>query len=117
MVFNFYLYSMKSGQRINSFKSFYPYYLEEHKKSGTRILHFVGTSGFIVSIVIAVYSGNYWFLPGGIVLAYAFAWTGHFFIEKNKPATFQYPLWSLLSDFKLYFQIIIGKESFHSKNK
>ncbi|QTN39626.1 DUF962 domain-containing protein [Cryomorphaceae bacterium] len=98
-----------------SFKEFYPYYLTEHSKRGTRITHFIGTSLFILLVLYSLVMGNGWLFLMGVVLAYGWAWIGHFFIEKNKPATFQYPLWSLASDFKLYFQILGGKEGFTAK--
>lgn len=99
-------------ERLKSFDEFYPYYLSEHRLRGTRITHFIGTTGFLVFLVTAIFSGNWWFFLSGVIFAYGLAWVGHFFIEKNKPATFQYPLWSLMSDFKLYFEIITGKEHF-----
>lgn|SRR5690554_4503623 len=99
-------------KKYTSFDEFYPYYLTEHRQKGTRILHFIGTSGFFALVIAAIISQNWWLILGGIVFAYGCAWVGHFFIEKNKPATFQYPLWSLMSDFKLYFEIIAGKENF-----
>lgn len=98
-----------------SFKEFYPYYLSEHSKRGTRITHFIGTTLFILMVLYSLVTGNVWLFLMGVVLAYGWAWIGHFFIEKNKPATFQYPLWSLASDFKLYFQILGGKEGFTAK--
>lgn len=94
-----------------SFREFYPYYLNEHGKTGTRITHFVGTTAFIVLLIYGLLTFTWWFIAAGIVAAYGMAWVGHFFIEKNKPATFKYPLWSLMGDFKLYFDIITGKTS------
>lgn len=99
-------------KRFQSFKAFYPYYLEEHKKKGTRISHFIGTTLFFVWMVSAIVFFNPWHILYGVITAYFFAWVGHFFIEKNKPATFRYPLFSLRGDFKLYFQIWTGKEHF-----
>lgn len=101
-------------QRIKSFEAFYPYYLSEHKEPGTRRTHFLGTSFFIGLFLYAVISSWYWAILVGVASAYGMAWAGHYFIEKNKPATFRYPLWSLMSDFKLYFDILSGKESFTS---
>lgn len=98
-----------------SFDEFYPYYLTEHRKKGTRITHFIGTTLFIMLAISAVITAYPWYIMYGAVLAYGWAWIGHFFIEKNRPATFQYPLWSLISDFKLYFQILSGKEGFVGK--
>lgn len=99
-------------QEYKDFKSFYPYYLKEHRKSGTRISHFIGTSLFFVWVFLAIVNLNAWYFLYGVITAYFFAWVGHFFIEKNKPATFKYPWMSLKGDFKLYFQILIGKEGF-----
>lgn len=101
-----------SNERYKSFDAFYPYYLTEHKRRGTRITHFIGTSAFFICFVYALLTAHYWFIFIGIASAYLMAWIGHFFIERNKPATFQYPLWSLMGDFKLYFQLLIGKEKF-----
>ncbi len=98
--------------RSTTFKEFYPYYLSEHRKKGTRITHFVGTSLFFLWVISALVNLNGWHILYGAITAYFFAWVGHFFIEKNKPATFQYPLMSLKGDFLLYFQIMTGKEKF-----
>ncbi|UTW60850.1 DUF962 domain-containing protein [bacterium SCSIO 12741] len=104
-----------SSRKYKSFQEFYPYYLSEHREKGTRILHFIGTTLFLLLVSWAIWSLNAWFILGGVVAAYGCAWIGHFFVEKNKPATFQYPIWSLISDFKLYFQIWGGKEGFVGK--
>lgn len=99
-----------SEKKFNSFKEFYPYYLSEHEKRGTRIMHFIGTTLFFFFVALAILQSNAWWIVASIVTPYAWAWMGHFFIEKNKPATFEYPLWSLAGDFLLYFQILSGKE-------
>lgn len=96
---------MEQEKRFQSLKEFYPYYLTEHANLTNRILHFAGTSLLFVIIAIAIASSNYyllWLLP---VAGYGFAWAGHFFIEKNKPATFKYPFYSLASDFVMYFDM------------
>ncbi len=105
-------HSNSEGGRFKSFSSFYPYYKSEHQKRGTRILHFIGTSIFFLFLISALWNANLWHVLYGAISAYFFAWLGHFFVEKNKPATFRYPLWSLMGDFKLYFQILTGKEGF-----
>lgn len=107
---------MSSSERIKSFKEFYPYYLTEHSKYGTRITHFIGTTLFFVFLIKGVVYGPWYHLFIGVICAYFFAWLGHFFIEKNKPATFRYPLWSLLADFRLYFNLLLLKESFHGQS-
>ena len=106
---------MENQERISSFKEFYPYYLDEHRKTGTRVTHFIGTSLFLYFIFMLIFTGNGWNLLYGALCGYGFAWIGHFFIEKNKPATFKYPVWSLASDFVLYFEILIGRQSIRSK--
>lgn len=96
---------------FKSFSDFYPYYLNEHRRTGTRVTHFIGTSAFLVLVIFAIVFAWWWGILLGIVAAYGMAWIGHFFIEKNKPATFQHPWWSLKGDFKLYFSILFGKET------
>ncbi|MBC9796296.1 DUF962 domain-containing protein [Sinomicrobium weinanense] len=102
-------------ERITSYREFYKFYLTEHRNKTSRILHFTGT--FLVFVLAAAFiigkGGWRWLLVP--VVGYGFAWMGHAFFEKNKPATFKYPLWSLLSDFKLFFEIILGKRSFDSR--
>ena len=94
---------------FSSFKEFYPYYLGEHSNRVCRICHFLGTSLLFVLIVFSTYTGNYkllWALP---VVGYGFAWLGHFVFEKNRPATFKFPFYSLTGDFMMYFDILRGK--------
>jgi hypothetical protein len=103
---------MENPLRYQSLKSFYPFYLSQHLNLTCRVLHFIGTTLFFVLLFSGIYMHNYqlfWFMP---VAGYGFAWVGHFFFEKNKPATFQYPLYSLLSDFGLYFELLLGREKF-----
>ena len=102
-------------KRYKSLKEFYPYYLEEHRKKGTRILHFIGTTLFFCWILLSIAFLNPWFILFAAISGYFFAWVGHFFVEKNKPATFKYPGLSLMSDFKLYFQILSGKEKLEGR--
>lgn len=96
--------------RIKTYREFYPFYLTEHKDKTCRWLHFTGTALLFVDVVYlsiaGLWAGYWWTLP---VIGYGFAWAGHFFFEKNKPATFKYPLWSLISDFKMFFQMLAGK--------
>ena len=97
---------MPTNHNFKSLKEFYPYYLTEHSNPKNRLVHFIGTSLLFVIIALAIIMGKYsllWFLP---VAGYGFAWFGHFFIEKNKPATFKYPFYSLASDFIMYWHIL-----------
>ena len=98
--------------RYKSFKEFYPFYLGEHSKSGTKVLHFIGSWCALVCLDALFLSGNFWWLLSGLVLGYGFAWTGHYFIEKNKPATFQHPLYSFMGDWVMFAQLISGKLRF-----
>ncbi len=98
------------AERIETFSEFYQFYLTEHKNSTSRRLHFIGTALVLLEVVLLSIENRWdmWYaLP---ITGYLFAWVGHFFFEKNKPATFKYPLWSLGSDFKLFFEILQGKQ-------
>lgn len=96
-------------ERIQSFADFWPYYLGEHQDPKCRALHYVGTTLAIGWLSTALLTLNPWLLIPAALSGYAFAWTGHFFIEKNKPATLTYPLWSLGADFRMYFLFLRGR--------
>ncbi len=102
-------------QRISTLKEFYPFYLEEHSNSTSRILHFIGTSLVLLLIPTALIVNEAKVLLLIPFVGYGFAWVGHFFFEKNKPATFQYPGYSLASDFILFWDLLRGKEKFFNK--
>jgi hypothetical protein len=99
-------------KKYTTLKEFYPYYLEEHQNTTCRVLHFVGTGLVFLILFAGILTTNYSWLISIPFVGYGFAWVGHFFFEKNKPATFQYPLFSLASDFKLFFDLLLGKEKF-----
>ena len=94
---------------ITSFAEFFPFYLREHARPETRAFHYVGTTLVIAVAVFAVVTGRWVWLLALPVCGYFFAWVSHFFVEKNRPATFTYPLWSLVSDFKMYGLWITGR--------
>lgn len=96
---------------FKNFDEFYVFYLSEHKKPLTKLLHCIGTTLGLICLVAAVLQLNVLYLPLGIFLGYLFPWISHFFIELNRPATFKYPAWSFKSDFKMYFEIISLKRS------
>jgi hypothetical protein len=99
------------NQTFSSFSEFYPYYLAEHANPTCRLLHFIGSSLVLALIVFSVFTGAFillWLVP---VIGYGFAWVGHFFYEHNKPATFTYPLYSLMGDWVMFKDILIGKVS------
>ena len=102
------------SERIKTYDEFYKFYLTEHKNKTSRTLHFIGTFLVFILIGVAIYKNWSWIWFLVPVVGYGFAWIGHAFFEKNKPATFKYPLWSLISDFKLFFEILLGKRSFDS---
>ncbi len=99
-------------KRYKTLKEFYPFYLTEHLNPVCRTLHFIGTSLLLADAIYAVVSQQYWLLWLVPVIGYGFAWTGHFVFEKNKPATFQYPIYSLASDFIMFKDLLIGKQPF-----
>ena len=99
-------------ERFTSLRDFLPYYLSEHQHPTSRLLHFVGTALIALWIVLAIVLGNAWWLVLIPIGGYGFAWVGHAFFERNKPATFQYPLYSLASDFILFWRLLTGKERF-----
>lgn len=96
---------MSTEKKYKTLKAFYPYYLLEHQNFVSRVLHFIGTGLFLTALVLAFALPQYWLLAACPVLGYGFAWVGHFFFEKNRPATFTYPAMSLVSDFIMFFHI------------
>lgn len=95
--------------RFASFRDFYPFYLSEHANRMSRRLHFIGSCGVLVLIGVAIARGNAWWLLGALVCGYGFAWVGHFFFEKNRPATFKHPIYSLMGDWVMFWHILTGK--------
>ena len=96
-------------ERYNSFSEFWPFYLREHSHPGTRVLHLIGTTIGIALLIYFIASGRWWLFPLGFIPGYGFAWLGHFAIEKNRPATFEYPLWSFMGDYKMIAMMITGR--------
>lgn len=95
-----------------SFREFYPYYLSEHANQTCRRLHFVGTSLVIGCLVMGIRSMNPVWILFALLCGYGFAWIGHFFFEKNKPATFKYPFYSFAGDWVMYKDMLVGKIRF-----
>jgi hypothetical protein len=93
---------------LDSYEAFWPYYVSEHLDGTTRLLHFVGTALVLLAVVATVVVSPWWLLAAP-VFGYSFAWVGHFFFEKNKPATFTYPLWSLRGDFRMFWLTLLGR--------
>ena len=96
-------------RQFKSFSEFWPYYLAEHSRPATRLLHYIGSLAGIAAIVALVAVGKWYLFPLAFVPGYAMAWIGHFFVEKNRPATFTYPLWSFMGDWKMLALMLTGR--------
>lgn len=102
---------MSDAGDYKTFEEFWPYYVKEHSKPSTRLLHFIGTTGAMACVAGAVFTKRRWLLAVAPVVGYGPSWIGHFFIEKNRPATFKYPVWSLRADFRMWGKMVRGQMS------
>ena len=93
---------------ITTYRDFWPFYLREHAKPSTRALHYVGTI-----LMLALGGAGLWWFAAIPLAGYGFAWAAHFGVEKNRPATFTYPLWSLVSDYRMFFLWFAGRLDVH----
>jgi hypothetical protein len=103
-------------ERLESFEEFWPFYVSQHSLPATRALHFAGTTmvfgALAAGVVVALEGSGWrsaWAIPAALALGYGPAWIGHFFVEKNRPATFTYPLWSLRGDLRMWRLTLTGK--------
>ena len=97
------------AHQYNSFDEFWPHYVREHSQPETRKLHAIGTTAGM-ACALALIAGRKWkYLPLALVPGYGAAWLSHFLIEKNKPATFEHPVWSLMGDYKMLGLMLEGK--------
>jgi hypothetical protein len=96
-------------RRFASFREFYPFYLQEHSNVVSRRLHFIGSWGVLLLLATALYTGNARWALGALLCGYGFAWIGHFFFEKNRPATFRHPLYSFAGDWVMFKDILLGR--------
>ena len=95
-------------KRYATYQAFWPHYVSEHRGRVTRLLHFVGTSLVLASLALG-FLASPWFFLAAPFCGYGSAWVGHFVFERNRPATFRYPLWSLAADFHMYFLMCTGR--------
>jgi hypothetical protein len=100
------------SDRFHTFAEFYPFYLSEHRHPVCRRLHFVGTLLVVVCVALAIVIGNMWWLAAAPLCGYGFAWVGHFFFERNRPATFTHPLYSLVGDWVMFRDMLTGRIAF-----
>ena len=96
----------------SSFAEFYPFYLSEHAKRTTRRLHFLGSSVALLCLLGLFVTGDPWWFVGALIAGYGFAWFSHLAFEKNRPATFRYPFYSLMGDWMMFWQMLTGKIAF-----
>jgi hypothetical protein len=94
---------------FKTFQEFYPFYLGEHANRTSRRLHVVGTLGALLQLGLAMVQAQPRLLLSALVTGYALAWVGHYFFEKNTPATFKHPLYSLRGDFRMAREVLSGR--------
>ena len=99
-------------KKYRTFRDFYPFYLSEHSNRTCRRLHFAGTTIGLVCLVSAVVTAKLGWVLAGLIAGYVFAWIGHFFFEKNRPATFTYPLYSFMGDWVMWRDILTRRITF-----
>lgn len=95
--------------RFSSFRQFYPYYLQEHRDRTCRRLHFIGSWGVLGCLALAMWQQQWGWLLAALLCGYGFAWVGHFFFEKNRPATFSHPFYSFAGDWVMFADILRGR--------
>jgi hypothetical protein len=95
--------------KITEYTDFWPYYLREHSNVNCRRLHYLGSTLALLCLIAAIIFMMPWLILFALVAGYGPAWIAHFFVQKNRPATFTYPFWSLFSDFRMFFYWLAGK--------
>lgn len=95
--------------RLDSFEAFWPHYLREHARPATRVAHVAGSWAALAVLLAGLATGRWWVLPVALMIGYGAAWLSHLFIERNRPATFTYPLWSLRGDMQMAWMAATGR--------
>ena len=103
------------AKMADTYQAFWPVYLREHAKPQTRALHYFGTALSLAALFAALLTGEWLWLIAAPISGYAFAWIAHMTVERNRPATFTHPVWSLISDFRMFFLWITGRLEPHLK--
>jgi hypothetical protein len=101
-----------SARPYRSFGAFYPFYLSQHADRNWRRLHFLGTTVGLAGVITAVMTWNLAWLVAALGAGYGLAWVGHFYFEKNRPATFTYPLYSFRGDWVMWRDMLTGRIKF-----
>ena len=102
-------------REVRTFAEFWPFYVREHSRPATRALHAAGTLASTALLVFLAATGRWRWLPLALVVGYAAAWVGHFFVEHNRPATFAHPWWSFVSDFRMLWLLATGRLGRHTR--
>ena len=100
---------------FRSFAEFYPFYLSEHRHPVSRALHYAGTWGAVICVLGLIGTGGLWWLAGAAFCGYSFAWLGHFRFERNRPATFRHPFYSFAGDFRMWWELNLGRLKFRER--
>jgi hypothetical protein len=103
------VFAMSELRTFHSYEEFFSFYLEQHSAPGNRWMHAIGTTLGLIVAIVAVVMHHPWYALLWIPLGYGFAWTGHFLLEKNTPATFGHPFWSFISDFRMLWLMVSGR--------
>lgn len=96
-------------RQYRTFAEFWPFYLREHANPRTRAIHYAGTALVVAFAVLFAVTGSWLWLPAMPLAGYGLAWSSHALVERNRPATFAHPLWSLVSDFRMLFLAAVGR--------